>query len=105
MKTLIALALLAVPVIAETPKEKPAPSENAAPDKADGSSFAKAIPAKSIPAEYDWLRKNHPGYKLRQQSLQMHQGKPYDVLAITKKDGKDIDVFFDISSFFGKEPK
>ena len=81
---------------------KPEAEKPAAAVVRDGSSFEKAIVVKSVAAEYEWLRKKHPGYKLRLQALSNKDGKPYDVLSITTKKGEDIDVYFDISSFFGK---
>jgi len=68
----------------------------------DGSSFEKAVVAKSITFEYDWLKKYYPGYSFIQQSLQFHNDKPYDILKIKTIDGTTIDVYFDISKFFGK---
>jgi hypothetical protein len=75
----------------------------------DGSSQEKAVIIKGarnseagVHSEYDWLRKKYPGYKMKQQSLQSSGGKSYDVLAIRTKDGKDLDVWFDITEFFGK---
>ena len=119
---LVALCLAAQPLcFAETRPAIPPVKEAEAPDKTpragagiryeggDGSSVEKAVIIKGakesqagIRAEYGYLKKAFPGYKLRQQSLQAKGGKKYDVLAITTKEGKDLDVFFDISDFFGK---
>jgi tetratricopeptide (TPR) repeat protein len=68
----------------------------------DGSSFKKAVIASSIPMEYEWLREYFPGYKFYSQSLVFEGNKPYDILNIETIDGTKIDVYFDISSFFGK---
>lgn len=68
----------------------------------DGTSFEKAIMAKSISSEYDWLRKNYPGCQVLRQSLVYDKRKPYDVLSVKLADGTKKDFYFDISSFFGK---
>ncbi len=88
------------------------PKQNA-PAKAtyeggDGSSFEKAVLIKGaneqtgVHAEYEWLAKRHPGYKRGKQSLKRNSGRMFDVLSITTKDGKELDVYFDITEFFGK---
>ena len=74
----------------------------------DGSSFETAIviheksESKGVDAEYKWLAKNYPGYKMISQSLSYHDKKPYDVLSIKTKDDEKKEVYFDISDFFGK---
>jgi hypothetical protein len=74
----------------------------------DGSSFEKAVyiteaqETPGIHAEYAWIRNKYPGSKTRGQSLNIHEKKPYDIIHITTADGKDIDVYFDISKFYGK---
>ena len=75
----------------------------------DGSSMEKAVVIKGakdtsagVRAEYDWVAKKFPGYQRKQQSLQANGGKRYDVLTIVTKQGKEVDVYFDITEFFGK---
>lgn len=68
----------------------------------DGTSYEKAIIAKSIPDEYNWLKKNYPGCQFMQQSLRHYKNVPYDVLTVKLPDGTKKDFYFDISSFFGK---
>jgi hypothetical protein len=104
--------VVALPAQAETPKAPPAKegaAEGVKYEGGDGSSVEKAIVIKGaknsevgIKSEYAWLAKNHPGYKMRQQSLKAKDGKRYDVLEITTKEGKDVEVYFDITEFFGK---
>ncbi len=67
----------------------------------DGSSYEKAVKVKSVPEEYEWLRKYYPSYIMIQQSLVFNDKSPYDILSI-KIDGVKKEVYFDISSFFGK---
>jgi len=74
----------------------------------DGSSYEKAIiihedhENQGIHAEYSWIRDKYPGYKNRGQALNNYKNKPYDIIHITTSDGKEIDVYFDISNFYGK---
>ncbi len=101
----VAAALLhfAPPAAAEIQKsDKPAAEKPVEGKEADGSSFEKAIPVKSVDAEYQWLRAKHPGHKVKRQALLANGGKHYDRISITTKDGKELEVYFDISSFFGK---
>ncbi|HMK25353.1 MAG TPA: hypothetical protein VK483_04925 [Chitinophagaceae bacterium] len=74
----------------------------------DGSSFENAIIIKEktetsgVRAEYDWLKKNYPGYSLISQALSSKGNKKYDVLKISTKDGEEKSIYFDITGFFGK---
>lgn len=68
----------------------------------DGSSMQKAIIVNSVDAEYDWIRSHYPGSKVTSQAL-LHSGKKsYDLLSFTTESGEKKDVYFDITSFFGK---
>jgi hypothetical protein len=77
----------------------------------DGSSFNKAIIIKAknstdgIAAEYKYVSKKYGrrgvDWKMIQQSLSYNKKKPYDILKINYKE-KEINIYFDISSFFGK---
>ena len=55
-----------------------------------------------IAAEHAWLRAHYPDHKPRRQVLAECQQHPTDIMAITTADGRDIEVHFDISEFFGK---
>jgi hypothetical protein len=74
----------------------------------DGSSFQKAViinetsERKGVDDEYAWIRKTYPGAKNNSQALVYHDKKPFDVLHITTANGKQLAVYFDISSFYGK---
>jgi hypothetical protein len=74
----------------------------------DGSSYDKAIiihedhERPGIDAEYAWILNKYPGYKNRGQSLSNYKSKPYDIIHITTTDDKQLDVYFDISNFYGK---
>jgi hypothetical protein len=77
-------------------------------EQRNGSSFAQAIIIKEktertgVDAEYDWLRKNYPGYKMKMQALLSEKGKFYDRLDITTAAGEAKSIYFDISNFYGK---
>lgn len=74
----------------------------------DGSSYEKAVKinerreSKGVDAEYIWLNKHYPGYRLKLQSLNFQGKKPYDVLTIVTAEGIEKKIYFDISNFFGK---
>jgi len=73
-----------------------------------GSAYSNAIfieektEQKGVDAEYVWLGNHYPGYKVKSQSLNYNEGKPYDIINITTADGKSKSIYFDISNFFGK---
>lgn len=68
----------------------------------DGSSFEKAIKVNSIGEEYDYVRKVCPSCKMQKQALVHNKKNPYDILYFKRPDGKEVQYYFDISSFFGK---
>src|SRR5262245_13070798 len=74
----------------------------------DGLSFETAVvvkekqEGKGVNAEYKWLKEHYPGYRSEGQSLAWNKKTPYDVISIVLPDGKKLDVYFDISKFFGK---
>jgi len=113
MKTLtliivVCLGMLSVAKAQKTDTLKSTTDTTTLKAVADGSSYDHAIvimeknEATGTAAEYIWLRKNFPGYKVNGQSLMYHDKKPYDLLRITLADGTRRDFYFDISNFFGK---
>lgn len=68
----------------------------------DGSSFEKAIIAKSVSDEYEYVRKVCSDCQLLGQSLVFEKKKPYDILKLKKTNGEDVSYYFDISKFYGK---
>jgi hypothetical protein len=75
----------------------------------DGSSIEKAIIIRAknshagVRAEYDWLMQKFPGFKRVLQSLLTPgDGKAYDEIVIDTADGRRLEIYFDISAFFGK---
>ena len=53
-------------------------------------------------AEYPWIREHYPGSKLKQQALLNEGSRVYDSMTITTAEGKDVTLYFDITSGFGK---
>lgn len=74
----------------------------------DGKSFETAIiitethERQGVDAEYAWIKVKYPGAKTQGQALSSHDKKPYDIIHIVTAEGTKLDVYFDISSFFGK---
>jgi hypothetical protein len=54
-----------------------------------------------VQSEYVWIEKNHPGAEVLGQALVQNGDKFYDVITI-RKGGKDTEIYFDITGFFGK---
>lgn len=91
----------------------PAPVVQAPPgiayEGSDGSSQAHAVIIRTelkttagVRSEYIWLAQRYPGYQRRVQALIHADGRHYDRLDITTADGRELSVWFDITSFFGK---
>ncbi|MCX6246625.1 MAG: hypothetical protein NTW10_02725 [Bacteroidetes bacterium] len=84
------------------------PSKKSEYSLRDGTSYEKAIiifeksESVGVHAEYEWLNNHYPGYKAGKQALTNYKKKPYDVISITTTEGKELDIFFDISNFYGK---
>lgn len=71
--------------------------------KEKGLTMETAIKVDNVKQEYAYLKANYPNHEFISQSLTNNgKGKSYDVLSIKTKEGKTIDIYFDISSFFGK---
>lgn len=68
----------------------------------DGSSPEKAVIVQSVGEEYAWMARHYPGFRPQMQALQDIEGRPYDVLTFANDRGDTCQVYFDISSFYGK---
>jgi hypothetical protein len=55
-----------------------------------------------VAAEHAWLWAKYPGCKLKRQALIKCAEHPADQMSITTTEGSNVDVYFDISDFFGK---
>jgi len=95
--TLLVTALLCASVVARQPSVT----------TASGGSFATAIrvPAANerdgIRYERSHLASHYRGARLLRQRLGNHAGHIYDIMTIATADGKQQDVYFDITSYFG----
>ena len=75
----------------------------------DGSSMDKAVLIKNakgevegVAAEYQWLARTCPGYKLTRQAMLSQGGRSYDMIEFTDAQGQAKAIYFDITAFFGK---
>ena len=66
----------------------------------DGLSCERRVKVPAIPNEYAWVKAHYPGAKVKMQSLGNCGGSPTDELLMTTADGRELTVYFDISSFF-----
>lgn len=59
-----------------------------------------------VHAEYDYLRskygRQNVDFQVMSQSLEFSDNKHYDVITIKLSDGSMKEIYFDITSFFGK---
>lgn len=68
----------------------------------DGTSRDSAVPVAGVDAEYAWLAANRPGWDpVRQTLLLGGPGEAYDLFLI-RNGSQTEQIFFDISSFYGK---
>ena len=90
--------------------EKPLPktATTFAPQR-DGSSFERAIVIEEkterggIDAENTQLQTLFPGSKRVSQRFEIYKDKQHEIINITTADGREIAVYFDVSSYFGKQ--
>lgn len=57
---------------------------------------------KGLNAEYKWIKEHFVNYKLKMQTLNIVNDKPYDIITILQADGKELKLYFNIESFYGK---
>ncbi|MGL4238043.1 hypothetical protein [Tabrizicola sp.] len=74
----------------------------------DGASVETAIvvlgaqgSSDGVAAEYQWIEANRPGAEVLGQALVQNGDRFYDVITI-RVGGREEDLFFDITDFFGK---
>jgi hypothetical protein len=98
---LAALALLLL-----TPAATAAPQDSTRIDEilasGDGKTEETAYKVRGVNEEYLVIRSL--GFRPREQALLTKDGKAWDLMTVTDpKTHKKIEIYFDISSFFGKE--
>ena len=73
----------------------------------DGTSCEQAVVVHEhsemagVAAEYAWLKARYPGYRRGPQGLSKCGNRPADKIQIRTQDGRELEVVFDISEFFG----
>ena len=90
--------------------DKPLPKTAAmfAPER-DGTSFDKAIiinektERAGIDAENAQLSALFPGSKRVSQRYEVYKDKQHEIVNISTTDNREIQVYFDVSSYFGKQ--
>jgi hypothetical protein len=96
-----ALALLLASGLVQATAPGPAPAPTVAAPAVPGAAKETAIRVKDVGAEYAHLRQ----HKLRSHMQSLVADDPrhaYDVLTATDEQGAERQIWFDISSFFGK---
>lgn len=68
----------------------------------DGSSQTMAITVGSVAEEYAILKIWRPGFVLETQVLSNIEDRFYDILTMCDNMGNKIQLYFDISKFYGK---
>jgi hypothetical protein len=53
-----------------------------------------------VPSEYAWIEANRPGAEVLGQALIQNGDKVYDLLTL-RVDGREEELYFDITGFFG----
>jgi hypothetical protein len=79
------------------------PQDGGVSPDSNGSSPQTAISVRSGLEEYDWFVRNLQDARLVDKELSFIDGKPFDVLKFAVGSGGEQRVFFDISSFYGRE--
>jgi ABC-type glycerol-3-phosphate transport system substrate-binding protein len=73
-----------------------------------GTAFENAVIMKvenertGVQEEYKWLAENYPGYANIKQSQISRGNRHYDIFKIRTKNGQLKEIYFDITSFYGK---
>ena len=58
---------------------------------------------RGIAAERRWLGKHYPGHSRYSQGIDRGPNRRiYDVLSFRRREGREVSVFFDITSFYGQ---
>jgi hypothetical protein len=70
-------------------------------DDRPGATRDTAVVVTSTREEYDWLHDHYPGCTVILQHV-IEGAIPLDALTLKTEDGAEFEIFFDISSFYGK---
>jgi len=108
MKKFLLLLLIALLIGACSPHKRLQNGSIESRIENTGFSYQNAIVIKEktetsgVKSEYKWLEENYPGYKMIRQTLNFKGKKPYDILKIKTAEGQTLEIYFDISNFYGK---
>ena len=76
----------------------------------NGSSKGQAIiilgaesELEGVDAEFEFIQRLYSDFELDSQTFLGEENKKYDILTVKLSDGTKIDVWFDISDFYGRE--
>lgn len=72
-------------------------------NKKIGTSFENAIIVKSVAAEYLWMQKYYKNFFPIEIEICEFNNKFYDILTWGNNEGEFVLVYFEISSFYGKQ--
>jgi hypothetical protein len=81
------------------------PAATSVPDGPLGGDLEHAVVVlttdrfEGIRTEYAWLALRYPGAKRTQQGLLSQAGRQYDKLYVTTAEGRDLELYFDITAF------
>ncbi len=93
---------------AETARESALPEKwnDITYEGGDGSSIEKAVVIKGtvkpevlVQSESEWMSRVYPGWRKQGQALLNPNDKYYDRIEIETRDGRKIDVYFDITGY------
>ena len=74
-----------------------------------GTSFENAIVIRvekestGVAEEYKWLAQSYPGYSTIRKTQSSKGNRHFDIIRIKTRNGQEKDIYFDTTSFFGKE--
>jgi hypothetical protein len=93
----------------KTPAKEPVPTVSRAETLRGGTSFSNAaiMQVKTEKAglneESKWLSTFYPGYELIRKTQATRSSRHYDIFRIKTKQGEIKEVYFDTTSFWGKD--
>jgi hypothetical protein len=94
------LPIVAASVLIGCAATSPTPRSQSQTDDGDGFSCQQRIKVSAIQDEYAWVKAHYPGSKVTKQALLTCSGSPTDKLTVRTAEARELEIFFDISSFF-----
>ncbi|KMM75011.1 hypothetical protein ACP93_13595 [Xanthomonas sp. NCPPB 1128] len=100
MLSLVLLAGLVACQSTPSPRSAIAHGDGASPDRPVDLSAAHSE-GEGIAAQRNWLDQHYPGARIKSQSL-LFEPSAMDLITVVLPSGEEREVYFDISSYFGK---